>query len=164
MRTQRLDRVAFHVEGEPAPGGSKSAFFHKHTGRIVVTDAGGKRTKQWRTLVATAARVAMEAREVIAPPIGLTITFRMTRPASHLTKSGNLRKGAPIVPIVRPDVTKLLRSTEDALTGILWGDDAHICEQLIYRIYAHPDEQAGAHITAYHVELSQADGLAPEED
>ena len=164
MKTTRTDRVAFHVEGEPAPGGSKNAFLHRSTGRIVVTDAGGRRTKDWRRAVAAAARIAMGDREVLTPPIGLTITFRMTRPKSHLTSKGFLRKGAPVVPIVRPDMTKLLRSTEDACTGILWGDDAGICEQLIYRIYAHPDEPAGAHITAYHIRMSQADGLAPEED
>ena len=163
MKVDRTNRVCFTVHGEPAPGGSKSAFLHRSTGRIVVTDAGGKRTKEWRSSVAAAARIAMGPREVLTPPIGITMVFRMQRPKSHLTPRGALRIGSPVLPISRPDATKLLRSTEDALTGIVWGDDAHIAEQWIYRIYARPDESPGATITAYHIAVSQADGLAWED-
>jgi Holliday junction resolvase RusA-like endonuclease len=162
MKVERTNRVVIAVKGEPAPGGSKSAFLHRSTGRIVVTDAGGKRTKVWRSLVAAAARMAMGSQEVIAPPIGVTVVFRVTRPKSHLTLRGALRLGSPVLPVSRPDATKLLRSTEDALTGIVWGDDAHIAEQWVYRIYARPDEEPGATITAYHIAVSHADGLAWE--
>ncbi len=59
MKCERTDRVAITVQGEPAPGGSKNAFLHRATGRIVVTDAGGKRNKDWRKAVAAAAREAI---------------------------------------------------------------------------------------------------------
>jgi hypothetical protein len=36
MKCERTDRVAITVQGEPAPGGSKNAFLHRATGRIVV--------------------------------------------------------------------------------------------------------------------------------
>ena len=163
MKCERTDRVAITVQGEPAPGGSKNAFLHRATGRIVVTDAGGKRNKDWRKAVAAAAREAMAGREVLTPPIGLTMIFRVERPKSHYTSKGALRTGSPVVPVVRPDLTKLVRSTEDALTGIVWGDDAHIAEQWLYRIYAHPEEPTGVQITAYHLAIRQADGIAWEQ-
>lgn len=158
------DRVWFDVLGIPAPGGSKNAFRHRSTGRIVVVDAGGQRTKNWRAAVAAAGREAMKAREMPAPPLLLTVMFRMPRPASHLNRVGKLRRTSPVLPIVRPDLTKLLRSTEDALTGIAWADDSHIAEQWVARMYVHPGEQPGARITVSSIRVSRADGLAWEDE
>ena len=146
----QLEFVSFVALGLPSPSGSKSAFRHRHTGRIVVVDSGGKKTKAWRTVVAHAARAAMGGSGFIEPPIALYIEFRMPRPKSHYASNGDLRTNAPWVPVVRPDVTKLLRSTEDAMTGIVWYDDAQICEQNIHRTYAH-DEHTGARITVFQV-------------
>lgn len=144
------DLISFVALGIPSPGGSKSAFRNPRTGRIVVVDAGGAKTKRWRSIVASAAREAMQGFEFIAPPIGLIIEFRMPRPKSHYTSSGELKRDAPWVPIVRPDLTKLLRSTEDAMTGIVWYDDAAIVEQVIHRAYA-LDEHSGARISVFTV-------------
>lgn len=158
------ERICFDVEGMPAPGGSKSAFRHRHTGRIVVVDAGGKRNKQWRALVAAAGRQAMANREMPQPPLLLTVMFRMPRPQSHLNRHGKLRRTSPVLPVTRPDLTKLLRSTEDALTGIVWSDDASIAEQWVARIYAAPGEQVGARITVSSIRVSRADGLSWEDE
>lgn len=158
------NRVWFDVEGTPAPGGSKSAFRHRGTGRIVVVDAGGKRTKDWRAAVAAAGRAAMQGREMPAPPLLLTVLFRMPRPQSHLTKAGKLRRTSPVLPVARPDLTKLLRSTEDALSGIVYADDASIAEQWVAKMYAHPNETPGARITISSIVVRRADGLAWEDE
>ena len=155
------DLIAFVVLGIPSPGGSKSAFRHRHTNKIVVIDAGGAKTKRWRTAVASAAREAMDGCEFIAAPIGLIVEFRMPRPKNHYLTNGDLRRGAPWVPIVRPDLTKLLRSTEDALTGIVFHDDAAICEQNITRSYA-SDGHTGARISVFHVSCKNGTGKTQE--
>jgi Holliday junction resolvase RusA-like endonuclease len=64
------------------------------------------------------------------------IEFRMPRPKAHYKASGEIKADAPWFPIVRPDLTKLLRSTEDAMTGIVWHDDSQIVEQNIHRTYS----------------------------
>jgi Holliday junction resolvase RusA-like endonuclease len=46
-----------------------------------------------------------------------------------------------------PDATKLLRSTEDALTGIVWKDDKLIVDQLVSKNYQRPGIYPGAKIT-----------------
>lgn len=161
---ERAERVWFDVFGTPAPGGSKNAFRHRHTGRIVVVDAGGKRTKDWRAAVAAAGRIAMNGRGILQPPLVLTVMFRMPRPKSHLTSSGKLRRTSPVLPVSRPDLTKLLRSTEDALTGIVWADDSHISEQFVARMYAHPNDQPGARITVSQCKVSRSDGLSWEDE
>ena len=44
----------------------------------------------------------------------------------------------------KPDVLKLARSTEDALTGLIWMDDAQVWEMQILKRYS---EGLGADIT-----------------
>jgi Holliday junction resolvase RusA-like endonuclease len=46
-----------------------------------------------------------------------------------------------------PDLTKLMRSTEDALTGILWVDDARITDQHARKRYCEPGQAPGAQIS-----------------
>ena len=140
------EMVNFVVFGLPSPGGSKNAFVNKYTKKVCVVDAGGSKTKKWRGEVARSARKAMDGMDYLAPPLTLIIEFRVPRPMSHYQADGQIKSTAPWVPIVRPDVTKLLRSTEDAMTGIVWHDDAHICEQIITRTYA-LDEFSGARIS-----------------
>ena len=163
MTPHKLPRIVFDVVGTPAPGGSKSAFPNRRTGRIMIVDAGGKRTKEWRAAVAAAGREAMEGQEPLNPPLALTILFRVPRPASHLNRQGKLRRSSPVFPVSRPDLTKYLRSTEDALTGIAWADDATIVEQWVAKIYAHPSEQPGARITVRELRVSASDSLEWED-
>lgn len=143
-----VEMINFVAFGLPSPGGSKSAFRNPRTGRIVVVDAGGKKTRTWRNTVAHAARAAMQGGELMQPPLCLVIEFRMPRPKSHYKASGEIKQDAPWFPIVRPDLTKLLRSTEDAMTGIVYHDDAQIVEQNIHRTYS-DDEGTGARITIF---------------
>lgn len=140
--------INFVAMGLPSPAGSKNAFRNKYTGKIVVVDAGGKKTKDWRKVVANSARIAMKGHDFLVPPLGLIIEFRMPRPKSHYKASGEIKADAPFYPIVRPDITKLLRSTEDAMTGIVYHDDAHIAEQNIHRTYSSGDD-TGARISVF---------------
>lgn len=123
--------VIIRVDGTPAPGGSKSAFpFKSKDGRMHarIVDAG-KGNKAWKSLVAWEGR-----RQFQGPPIqGLALCvrfeFTMPRPKSHYRTGKHaheLRPDAPKYHIVKPDATKLVRSTEDALTGIVWADDSTV--------------------------------------
>jgi Holliday junction resolvase RusA-like endonuclease len=40
-----------------------------------------------------------------------------------------------LYPISKPDVLKLARAAEDALTGIIWSDDALIVQEHLYKAY-----------------------------
>lgn len=148
----------FTVVGLPGPGGSKRGFaFHRPNGKLGVSlvDAGGERTKAWRSLVRSAATLAMRddspagletSRRPANFPLKLVITFYLPRPAWHY-KKGVLRVTAPQVHSIRPDATKLLRSTEDAMKGIVYEDDSLIYCQEITKLYADQPVQVGAVIT-----------------
>jgi Holliday junction resolvase RusA-like endonuclease len=131
--------VTFHVPGIAQPGGSK-----RHVGNGIIIDANPK-AKDWKQTVA-----AFAARAFTAPlggPLSLTITFLRQRPKSHYRKDGTLKPGAfHEWPTTKPDCTKLVRSTEDALKGIAWRDDAQVCRQLIEKRYVRDGEAPGASI------------------
>ena len=69
-------------------------------------------------------------------PIKLFIIFQLRRPKAHYTTKGAVKSSAPPHPTVKPDLTKLLRAVEDALTGVVWRDDSQIIHQAVSKEYA----------------------------
>lgn len=146
-----LPALQFFVPGIPAPGGSKRAFAIKkggvYTGRTVVFDDAGQRNKDWRSAVAAVASAAM-ADEPMRGPLRVKFDFIMPRLKAHYhtskKRAGELREDAPTYHVTKPDTTKLIRSTEDALTGIAWADDAQIAVQAATKTYG---DKPGCHLT-----------------
>ena len=60
-------------------------------------------------------------------PVSVSMTFYFTPPKK-------MPKGRTL-PVVKPDLSKLLRSTEDALTGVLWADDCQVVRAHISKEY-----------------------------
>ncbi|WP_051966498.1 RusA family crossover junction endodeoxyribonuclease [Kitasatospora mediocidica] len=125
------------VYGTPAPQGSK-----RHVGNGVMLEMS-KRLKPWRQDVKEAALIAMELpsatigavqlhRPLLDGPLAASIVFTIReQPAGKPTWwPGGVRwsKSLRWRPASTPDLSKLLRSTEDALTGVAWKDDARVVE------------------------------------
>lgn len=130
--------IEFFVAGLPRPGGSKRAFYVAKLGRAVITE-DCKTSKDWRAAVAQAAHEAMAGRPLLTGPLRLTIRFRFPRPKGHYRtgkKAAELRDSAPRYHVTKPDTTKLVRSTEDALKGIIWRDDSQVARQTASKAYA----------------------------
>jgi Holliday junction resolvase RusA-like endonuclease len=127
--------MRFTVYGKPQPAGSKRGFVNKKTGGVIITDAA-KGSRPWKQEVAGVAAMAMGDRTPWNLPLELSVEFFLARPKSHFNSKGDLRPGAPEFPSVRPDATKLLRAVEDALTGIVWRDDAQVVTQEVTKRYA----------------------------
>lgn len=128
--------ISFWIPGVPQPGGSKRAFLVPGSKWPSITD-DCKGNKGWRKVVATYARRAYQGPPWEGPLI-LMVQFRMPRPKFHKGTGRNLQRvklSAPKFPTTKPDATKLLRAVEDALTGILWKDDAQIVEQRVWKTY-----------------------------
>ena len=113
--------VSFEVHGIPKPGGSKRGFFNKYTKRVQIVDAC--KNGDWK---ADVKRAAMEAYAgpLLDELIDVDMTFFLLRPKGHFNSKGQVKPNAPEAPGTKPDVLKLARSTEDALTGIVWIDDS----------------------------------------
>lgn len=128
--------IKFFVPGDVQPGGSKRGFLHRHTGRIIITD-DCKKNGEWKQTVATHARFCFQRKPLVGP-LSTVCTIYVRRPKNHFGTGKNahvLKATAPKYPTVKPDATKLWRSTEDALTGIIWGDDAQVVDQAVYKRY-----------------------------
>ena len=111
---------AFTVAGIPGPQGSKNNYGR---GRTVESS---KKVKPWREAVKSAALEAMMNHPTeLLPwrpfdgPLSFTAVFWLVKPVS-----APKRRWAPST---RPDCSKLVRSTEDALTDVsVWADDARV--------------------------------------
>lgn len=145
------------VIGTPVPKGSLRAFVPKGWTRPVVT-SDNTASRPWALAVQDA---AMRARGVEMGyrdgPVTLVVDFFLPRP-----------KSAPkriLMPSKKPDADKLVRCILDALTGILWRDDAQVQRIVARKHFAagafDPQGQAGvprATILVYHSELTPRDG------
>jgi Holliday junction resolvase RusA-like endonuclease len=139
----------FFVSGIPKPGGSKTAFpIRGKDGKmhVIVTDAS--KNKNWRSDVKSACLRVWD-REPTIQPLSLKVCFYMPYLKAHYRTGKHkeeLKPSAPIWPKTKPDLTKLLRSTEDALTGVLWVDDAQIVKMEMEKRYS---KRPGADIEIY---------------
>lgn len=121
------------VYGNPAPQGSKK-FMGIHSGRAVLTESS-KKVRPWRQDVKAAAEAVIARLDSEFPwapldgPLMLTVAFTMPAPKS-------LPKRRPSQPAKTPDLSKLIRSTEDALTSAgVWRDDALVVEVRAVKTY-----------------------------
>lgn len=131
--------LTFTVHGRPQPAGSKRIVpaGGKKGGRPIVVD-DAKRSRPWKQDVAAAARDALGDRELVTGPVALELTFYVARPKGHYGARG-LKPSAPAWPTVRPDVLKLTRAVEDALTGQVWRDDAQVVDERLLKKYGEPE-------------------------
>lgn len=116
--------IEFKVIGEPEPKGSARALMIKGRPTVVPDNS---RSKKWeREVKVVASRVAPA--EPFDCPVRLEVEFTMPRPQKPMFE----------MPATCPDVDKLVRSTADALTGILYVDDGRIVELIGSKRYGHP--------------------------
>lgn len=127
--------LEFVVYGLPGPQGSKR-FMGVKAGRGVMIESS-KKVRPWREDVRIAAEKARAGRPPIDGPLLVHMVFTLPKPNSA-------PKRRKIYPMRTPDLSKLLRSTEDALTSSgLWIDDARAVEYgLLAKRY--PNEGRGA--------------------
>ena len=120
------DRLDFSVTGIPVPQGSMVARLIK--GRPVVVHRDTTSLKAWRRRIGVAASGHMEFRRVWAKqsPVEVSLLFELPRPAS-------VARPRPTVP---PDLDKLTRAALDALTGVVFHDDAQVVDLHVHKFYS----------------------------
>lgn len=124
------------VRGKPEPAGSKRGFVHPHTKRVVVIDAN-KNAKGWKEIVVAEAQRVWDD-PLLDCDVELELIFYLKRPASHWGSGRNahlLKDGMPAHPRSRPDLLKLARGVEDALSGVLYVDDGQITREFLEKRY-----------------------------
>ncbi len=133
-----MNALEFFIPGLPKPGGSKRFLGMSKKGRAIIADDCVK-GKDWRASVAFGAREAMAGQTPTDEALCVRMTFCLPRPKGHYRAGINshlLREAAPKFPTTKPDVLKLARSTEDAMTGIVWMDDSASVTLMLRKRYA----------------------------
>lgn len=131
MTDAAIELVQVVAYGIPAPQGSK-----KHVGGGVMVESS-KKIKPWREAVKCAAIDVMDGRPPLDGPLVVRMVFTMPKP-----KSAPKRKRT--WPATMPDLSKLVRSTEDALTDAgVWADDARVVDyERAAKVYPGEDPEA----------------------
>jgi crossover junction endodeoxyribonuclease RusA len=136
--------ITITVYGNPAPQGSK-----RHVGGGIMIESSAA-VKPWRTAVEQAVMLAYpfglrKDAILVRGPVCLEVTFTKVRPKSA--------KKSVVYPASSPDLSKLVRSTEDALTTAgVWEDDSRVVWTQSRKLYTgHPEALpvAGAVITVW---------------
>lgn len=164
-----MTAIDLFIPGTPAPGGSKTAipmrrsngelacrfvFSKRHRKSVpmpILTYVdSGKHNAAWKQTVAAHARRQFRC-EPLDGPLRVLFRFYLERPQAHHIGDDRSRPLKPqfldvIGPGTKPDATKLVRSTEDALTGILWVDDAQVIQQYAEKLYAGPGQPTGVRV------------------
>ncbi|WP_435582898.1 RusA family crossover junction endodeoxyribonuclease [Amycolatopsis thermoflava] len=145
------DTIYKFVAGTPRPQGSKRAFHHKQSGRIVQME-DNPHVKTWRGDIRDALLDPTGERQPFTGPVVVQLVFVMARPKSHYRTGRNahlLRDDAPAEPTSKPDTDKLCRAVLDAVGSAhtVWKDDSHVTDMHAVKRYATPGEPTGVHIT-----------------
>lgn len=129
------------VLGIPRPAGSRRAFINKHSGKAMLAPACGEQ-KNWQQQVASVAEDVWAADRVDRSsiwrpvfnegPVAMRADFYFARPKNHWRSNGSLKASAGNLWVPKtPDLDKLVRAVCDALTGIVWRDDAQVAHMVL---------------------------------
>jgi Holliday junction resolvase RusA-like endonuclease len=126
------------VQGKAQPAGSKDAFVIPGTNRASVVDAN-PHLKPWQVTVSWEARDQYRGKPMTCAVDVEIVVVRKWRTGDYGTgrNAGVLKDHAPLQPTTAPDVLKLARGIEDALTGIVYQDDALIVNEFLQKRYGH---------------------------
>jgi Holliday junction resolvase RusA-like endonuclease len=135
-----MSQLTFVAYCKPEPMGSTKGFVLKGKwgakDRAILTSSN-KNLKPYRGQVTREAVAALEAAGLAQPmadkhvPVSMVMDFYFSKPPSIPKKRMEM--------VVKPDLSKIIRSTEDALIGLAYVDDAQIVEMSVRKHYGTPE-------------------------
>lgn len=143
----------FTVVGTPVPQGSMRSF--ERAGRTFTKAGNAGPLERWRGDIRNAFYAAhdqghMNPRD--GRPVSMRLVFRQERPKGHYLPANSkraepvLRDGMPIWWPGGKDLDKLCRAVLDALTNVLYQDDAQVVSLGAVKRFADPGEQPGVDV------------------
>jgi Holliday junction resolvase RusA-like endonuclease len=144
------DPIVIQIFGKAQPAGSKTAQLiyrknemgvrepvYKNGRPLITTRDANRKSEPWKETVAQEA-AAQYRGPALDGPLSVEMIFFQARPKGHYgtgRNAGIVKDSAPAYPVGRPDVLKLARAIEDALTGVVYRDDARIVDERIAKRY-----------------------------
>lgn len=132
----------FFVSGEFVTQGSKTPGVNRATGKAFMKESNAKGLQAWRHAINDEARKARGDDMPLTGPVEVVLYFWKQRPAAEPKR----RRTWPIK-ARSGDADKLLRAVLDALTGVLFADDAQVIHCDVWKDWAgppwHPEQSPG---------------------
>lgn len=130
------------IPGTPVPQGSTRAFV---VGGRAVTTAANVKTRPWRADIQAGIAYHLQRSGIVgialpAGPVMVELTFVMPRRKSEPKRSSPAHTR-------KPDTDKLIRAVLDAMTGLVYTDDAQVTRIGAEKRTAALGEPPGVHLT-----------------
>ena len=134
-----MSGIQFICYVHPEPQGSAKGFpIRRANGKMGVSiTTDNKKLKPFRHAITQVAMIALQEANATTPlagkhvPVSLEINCYFAKPPSAPKKRD--------YPAVKPDADKLARAIFDALTGVLFADDAQVVQLKIGKYYGTPE-------------------------
>jgi Holliday junction resolvase RusA-like endonuclease len=130
-----IRELNFTVVGVPQTKGSTRAFVPKGWTRPIITNDNPK-AKGWQQTIANCAALELRRAEhaglVFLAGVAIDVTFYLPRPKKFLVKKW---AGIDVPHTTRPDADKMLRVVKDALSKVVWNDDAQVTDVVARKRY-----------------------------
>lgn len=119
------------------------------SGRAIVTDSKNAELRAYERDVRDIAlrELTRLARPCASEqPFEILLAYYLPRSSGDFDAHGYVKAGARSTPWVKPDIDKLTRATFDALTGIVFDDDARIVRVVCEKRFATRERDIGVWI------------------
>ena len=155
-QTMQQGLFTIFIPGKPVTQGSKKGVYNPKAKRVWVKDQNSEDLGNWRNRIASEVRSFMKNHNIDGlpkpEPVKLALRFSFMRPKGHFgtgKNTGNLKPSAPSYFTKAPDLAKLARAVEDAMTGIVYQDDSQICREELSKHYTEDFTLEGVEITVF---------------
>ena len=127
----------FTIPGDARPEAKRQRFFARGEKVHVGSRTDLPDRADWKARVAAFAKQA--GAQVMHGPLMLEVVFVRVKPGSWPRKPTTKRPW-PDYPTTKPDLNNLIKPLEDALTGIVWVDDAQIVRSREEKVFGEEPE------------------------
>jgi Holliday junction resolvase RusA-like endonuclease len=133
--------ISITVPVEAVPKGSVRAFIAPKQNRAIIVQDKHYQLRLYESILRDHLSQAMQSQSLFEGPVRVRIVFNRSRPKSRRKKA--------MYAATRPDIDKLARAVLDAMTGIVFIDDAQVAGLIAEKRYA---DRASVEITVEEIE------------
>lgn len=126
----------FELPGEPRAWERPGATVRFGKGRPFIHWFVRAEEAAYRSSIAWAAKAAMRGRQPTSRPVALLVHAFLLIPMSWHWKKQQAARAGVLLPTGKPDFDNLGKLAADAIKGIVWGDDAAVCDGRVLKRYS----------------------------
>lgn len=128
--------IHFFAPGEPQAKARAKARIVGKGAKQFVQMYTPKHTVSYETAIATLAKQQMAMREVTKAPVKLDLVLFFEIPKSWPIWKQEAALTHHIAHTTKPDADNVVKAIKDALNGVVWQDDAQVCQVNVIKLYS----------------------------